>query len=96
MWATLYSLGGMLVYLALRFEWIYGVAAVVTVFHAPRSYTGETLVEMAAHGAPVVLEAMVRGALVEGARARRDARAVHGGGGAGGVGGSGEQTSRGV
>ena len=33
MWATLYSLGGMLVYLALRFEWIYGVAAVVTVFH---------------------------------------------------------------
>jgi len=33
MWATLYSLGGMLIYLALRFEWIYGVAAVVTVFH---------------------------------------------------------------
>src|SRR6266403_4043296 len=33
MWATLYSLAGMLVYLALRFEWIYGVAAVVTVFH---------------------------------------------------------------
>jgi len=33
MWATLYSLGGMLVYLALRFEWIYGVAAVLTVFH---------------------------------------------------------------
>jgi len=31
--ATLYSLIGMLVYLALRFEWIYGVAAVVTVFH---------------------------------------------------------------
>jgi preprotein translocase subunit SecF len=31
--ATLYSLGGMLVYLALRFEWIYGVAAVLTVFH---------------------------------------------------------------
>ena len=31
--ATLYSLGGMLVYLAFRFEWIYGVAAVITVFH---------------------------------------------------------------
>jgi preprotein translocase subunit SecF len=31
--ATLYSLLGMLVYLAFRFEWIYGVAAVVTVFH---------------------------------------------------------------
>ena len=33
MLATLYSLLGMLVYLALRFEWIYGVAAVVTAFH---------------------------------------------------------------
>jgi preprotein translocase subunit SecF len=32
-WAILYSLLGMLVYLAFRFEWIYGVAAVVTVFH---------------------------------------------------------------
>jgi len=31
--ATLYSLAGMLVYLAVRFEWIYGVAAVITVFH---------------------------------------------------------------
>ncbi len=31
--ATLYSLLGMLVYLAFRFEWIYGVAAVLTVFH---------------------------------------------------------------
>ncbi|MGA7292067.1 MAG: protein translocase subunit SecF [Terriglobales bacterium] len=31
--ATVYSLAGMLIYLALRFEWIYGVAAVVTVFH---------------------------------------------------------------
>ena len=31
--ATLYSLVGMLVYLAFRFEWIYGVAAVITVFH---------------------------------------------------------------
>jgi preprotein translocase subunit SecF len=33
MLAVLYSLLGMLVYLAFRFEWIYGVAAVVTVFH---------------------------------------------------------------
>jgi preprotein translocase subunit SecF len=32
-WATVYSLAGMLVYLGFRFEWIYGVAAVVTVFH---------------------------------------------------------------
>ena len=31
--ATIYSLVGMLVYLAFRFEWIYGVAAVITVFH---------------------------------------------------------------
>ena len=31
--ATMYSLAGMLVYLGFRFEWIYGVAAVVTVFH---------------------------------------------------------------
>ena len=31
--ATIYSLAGMLVYLGLRFEWIYGVAAVITVFH---------------------------------------------------------------
>ena len=31
--ATGYSLLGMLVYLGFRFEWIYGVAAVVTVFH---------------------------------------------------------------
>ena len=31
--ATLYALGGMLVYLAFRFEWIYGLAAVIAVFH---------------------------------------------------------------
>lgn len=31
--ATLFALGGMLVYIALRFEWIYGFAAVVAVFH---------------------------------------------------------------
>jgi preprotein translocase subunit SecF len=32
-WATLYSLAGMLIYLWFRFELIYGVAAVVAVFH---------------------------------------------------------------
>ena len=32
-WATLYSLIGMLIYLWFRFEFIYGVAAVVAVFH---------------------------------------------------------------
>ncbi|MGH9533507.1 MAG: protein translocase subunit SecF [Terriglobales bacterium] len=31
--AILYALAGMLVYIAFRFEWIYGVAAVVAVFH---------------------------------------------------------------
>jgi preprotein translocase subunit SecF len=30
---TLYALGGMLVYIALRFEWVYGAAAVLAVFH---------------------------------------------------------------
>ena len=42
--------------------------AVVTAFLGGRSYTGETVVEIAAHGSPVVLEAMVRGALAEGGR----------------------------
>jgi preprotein translocase subunit SecF len=32
-WATMYSLAGMLIYLGFRFEWIYGAAAVITVFH---------------------------------------------------------------
>lgn len=31
--ATLYALGGMLVYIAFRFEWVYGSAAVLAVFH---------------------------------------------------------------
>jgi preprotein translocase subunit SecF len=31
--ATLYALLGMLVYIAFRFEWIYGAAAVIAVFH---------------------------------------------------------------
>jgi len=33
LYATLYALAGMLVYIAFRFEWIYGVAAVVATFH---------------------------------------------------------------
>ncbi len=32
-WVTLFALGGMLVYIAFRFEWVYGVAAVLAVFH---------------------------------------------------------------
>jgi preprotein translocase subunit SecF len=31
--AVLYALGGMLAYIAFRFEWIYGAAAVIAVFH---------------------------------------------------------------
>ncbi|HUA84032.1 MAG TPA: protein translocase subunit SecF [Bryobacteraceae bacterium] len=31
--ATVYALGGMLVYIAFRFEWIYGAAAVIACFH---------------------------------------------------------------
>jgi tRNA modification GTPase len=42
--------------------------AVVTAFVGPQSYTGDDLVEIAAHGSPVVLEAMVRRALTLGAR----------------------------
>jgi preprotein translocase subunit SecF len=32
-WATIYALAGMLVYVAFRFEWVYGAAAVIAVFH---------------------------------------------------------------
>jgi tRNA modification GTPase len=42
--------------------------AVVTFFSAPNSYTAEDLVEIAAHGSPVVLELLVRRALELGAR----------------------------
>ena len=41
---------------------------VVTLFDAPRSYTGEQVVEISAHGSPVVLHAIVRAALDAGAR----------------------------
>lgn len=42
--------------------------AVVTYFAAPRSYTGDDLVEIAAHGSPVVLEWLLRRAMALGAR----------------------------
>ncbi len=42
--------------------------ALVTWFEAPRSYTGEDVVEIAAHGSPVVLDALVRHALALGAQ----------------------------
>jgi tRNA modification GTPase len=45
--------------------------AVVTGYFGPHSYTGEDLVEIAAHGSPVVLEAMVRRAMGMGARLAR-------------------------
>ncbi len=42
--------------------------AVVTYFAAPNSYTAEELVEIAAHGSPVVLDLLLRRALALGAR----------------------------
>jgi tRNA modification GTPase len=42
--------------------------ALVTFFAAPNSYTAEGLVEVAAHGSPVVLELLLRRALALGAR----------------------------
>jgi preprotein translocase subunit SecF len=33
LWATLASLAGMLIYIGIRFEWVYGLAAVIAVFH---------------------------------------------------------------
>jgi len=45
--------------------------AIATYFAGPNSYTGEDLVEIAAHGSPVVLELLVRLALRQGARLAR-------------------------
>ena len=42
--------------------------AMVTFFAAPNSYTGDELVEIAAHGSPVVLDLLLRRALALGAR----------------------------
>jgi len=44
---------------------------VVTAFAAPNSYTGEDVLEIAAHGAPVILDLLVRRALEAGARLAR-------------------------
>src|SRR5881397_541342 len=41
---------------------------VVTYFPAPHSYTGEDVVELSAHGSPVVLRAIVSAAIDAGAR----------------------------
>ena len=45
--------------------------AIATFFCRPNSYTGEDLVEVAAHGSPVVLELLIRLALQRGARLAR-------------------------
>jgi tRNA modification GTPase len=44
---------------------------VVTWFAAPNSYTGEDVLEIAAHGSPVILDLLVRRALEAGARLAR-------------------------
>lgn len=44
---------------------------IATYFAGPRSYTGEDLVEIAAHGSPIVMELLVRMALRQGARMAR-------------------------
>jgi tRNA modification GTPase len=41
---------------------------IITFFPAPHSYTAEDVVEISAHGSPVVLDAIVRAALAAGAR----------------------------
>jgi tRNA modification GTPase len=42
--------------------------ALITAFHAPHSYTGEDIAEIAAHGSPVILEATLRAAIAAGER----------------------------
>ena len=42
--------------------------AVVTYFQAPHSYTGEDIVEIAAHGSPVLLDYLLRACIAGGAR----------------------------
>src|SRR5262249_22503259 len=42
--------------------------AIVTFFPGPHSYTGEDVVELSAHGSPVVLRAIVEAAIAGGAR----------------------------
>ncbi len=45
-----------------------GDQVIVTFFPGPHSYTGEDVVEISAHGSPVLLRAVVESAMVEGAR----------------------------
>jgi tRNA modification GTPase len=45
--------------------------AIATYFAGPNSYTGEDVVEIAAHGSPVILDLLVRSALRRGARLAR-------------------------
>lgn len=45
--------------------------AVVTLFQAPNSYTRDDVVEIAAHGSPVILEVIVRACIARGARLAR-------------------------
>ena len=45
--------------------------AVVSLFRAPRSYTGEDVVEISCHGSPVVLETVIQALLRQGARLAR-------------------------
>ena len=46
----------------------------LTIMRKPRSYTGEDVVEIAAHGAPVLLEYIVRQCCAGGARQRPSGR----------------------
>jgi tRNA modification GTPase len=48
-----------------------GDEVVVTFFPTPRSYTGQDVVEISAHGSPVVLHGIVRDAVAAGARLAR-------------------------
>jgi len=50
--------------------------AIVTTFHGPHSYTGEDLVEIAAHGSPVILDAILRASLEIGRRLDLHVRAA--------------------
>ena len=54
----------------------HGDQVVATYFPAPHSYTGEHVVEISAHGSPVVLRQIVEQAIALGAQARRAGR-VH-------------------
>src|SRR5689334_22247376 len=46
----------------------FGDEVVATFFPSPRSYTGEDVVEISAHGSPVVLQMIVERAIASGAR----------------------------